>query len=57
MLTKEDWEEIYYALEYKRWTHPAVVIDKQWQAHIKYIMDEIGPDGEYAHNEYQGVKG
>lgn len=44
-LTEEDWVEIYEALAYKL-TSPAVDGDRKWIAHIKAIMETIGPDGE-----------
>ena len=47
-LTKEDWEEITYALEYKRDFNPAVYGDKKWVAHLNDILETIGPDGEIA---------
>jgi hypothetical protein len=43
-LTGEDWEEIYYALDYKL-TSPAVSGDRRWKAHLKAILETIGPDG------------
>lgn len=56
-LTKDDWVEIYYALESK-----AIAIDhgayadcgkmkKEWIAHLRGIMDKIGPDGENMYGE------
>jgi len=44
-LSAADWEEIYYALDYKL-TSPAVSGDKKWIAHLKAIMKTIGPDGD-----------
>ena len=42
-LTREDWVEIYGALDSKRMR----VEDNQvWAAHLQEIMDKIGPDGE-----------
>jgi hypothetical protein len=57
MLTKSDWAEIYYALEYKRYYHPSVTVDEEWCDQLDNIILKIGPDGEDAYNEYQGVKG
>jgi len=49
-LTKEDWVEIYYALEYKL-TSPALQGDdreaRRWRKHIKDIIETIGPDGNH----------
>ena len=58
-LTREDWAEIYYALEAKS---RALVQgkygpedtpgqDAAWIAHIKTIMQKIGPDGAAAARE------
>jgi hypothetical protein len=45
-LTKEDWVEIYYALEAKAaWTED-VEGDEAWTLHLREIMGKIGPDGE-----------
>lgn len=44
VLTREDWVEIYYALDSK-------MINKEqtrWAKHLKRIMDKIGPDGDIA---------
>lgn len=45
-LTKEDWVEIYYALEYKLETFPDM--DDAWTGHLEDIMEKIGVDGEEA---------
>lgn len=45
-LTKEDWTEIYYALEDKVLTSPAVQGDSKFEKHLKDILEKIGPDGE-----------
>lgn len=47
-LTKDDWTEIFYALQYKRDTSPAVQHDKRWTDHLDKILKKIGPDGERA---------
>jgi hypothetical protein len=52
-LSKEDWVEIYYALEYKL-TSPAVDGDHEWEGHIEDIMEQIGPDGENMTQEQEG---
>ena len=44
-LTREDWEEIYYALEYKQGHHPAASVDEEWAGHLENIMLKIGVDG------------
>lgn len=48
-LTAADWEEIYYALDYKL-TSPAAAGDdreaKRWRAHLRRILKTIGPDGD-----------
>lgn len=44
-LAKEDWTEIYYALEDKR-NSATVAGDCKWKAHLREIMKKIGPDGE-----------
>jgi hypothetical protein len=46
ILTREDWTEIFYALEYKRDFSPAV--DSEWIGHLNNILDTIGPDGDIA---------
>jgi hypothetical protein len=55
-LTREDWCEIYYALELKclRVRHAGYGVedmpgqDAAWLAHLEAIMDRIGPDGDQA---------
>jgi hypothetical protein len=42
----EDWTEIYYALDFKLNHSPAVVGDGKWIAHLKDIIEKIGPDGK-----------
>ena len=37
-LTREDWEEIFYALDYKREHHPSVLDDKVWAAHLVIML-------------------
>ncbi len=48
-LTSADWEEIYYALEYKL-TSPAVQGSDdeavEWREHLKQIMKTVGYDGK-----------
>ena len=46
-LTKDQWAEIYYALQDKK-RSPTVEGDGTWIAHLDEIIDEIGPDGETA---------
>jgi hypothetical protein len=43
-LTKEDWAEIYYALDSKI-ASAVVGGDKGWKGHLANIMETIGPDG------------
>ena len=52
VLTREDWTEIYYALESKL-IHLAeynqVKTERiRWEKHLKRIIDKIGPDGDIA---------
>lgn len=52
-LTKEDWEEIYYALETKRTRiadgeYGDGEIDQEWIEHLDKIMRKIGLEGEDA---------
>ena len=56
-LTKEDWTEIYYALQFKaaRLQNGDMGDDegagqdvKEWGRHLDSIIDKIGPDGEDA---------
>jgi len=47
-LTKEDWVEIYYALEYKLSSRVVQGRDREsraWRSHLKRIIETIGPDG------------
>lgn len=44
-LTKEDAEEIYYALSSKIFI-PPVCDDLEWAGHLQAIMDKIGPEGQ-----------
>lgn len=44
-LTRADWIEIFYALDYKL-TSPTVQMDGKWMRHLRTIMDRIGPDGQ-----------
>lgn len=44
ILTAEDWVEIYYALDARRFM-PPVCDDLTWDNHLRGIMDRIGPDG------------
>lgn len=53
-LTKEDWAEIYYALDSK-WQSPTCVGDGSWQRHLRRIMDKIGPDGSNMVEEDEGL--
>jgi hypothetical protein len=58
-LTREDWSEIYYALEAKSLAlrqgkygpeeEPGQ--DAQWIAHLDAVRDKIGPDGTSAAHE------
>jgi hypothetical protein len=58
-LTREDWAEIYYALEtkslalrqskYRPENEPGQ--DAEWIAHMDAIREKIGPDGTYAARE------
>ena len=53
-LTSEDWEEIYYALEYKLdWVQETQndLKGRQWQQHLRAILAKIGPDGSYMTEE------
>ena len=43
-LTKDDWVEIYYALDTKRFTEP-VCCDLEWDKHLVSIMEKIGVEG------------
>ena len=45
MLTKEDWVEIYYAVQDKR-ASAVVCNDRKWRNHLEEILEKIGPDGE-----------
>jgi hypothetical protein len=49
-LTDSDWTEIYYALQYKLVTSPALKgvgkEPREWRAHLQRIIETIGPDGE-----------
>lgn len=48
-LTREDWAEIFYALEDKlTFLKETAADDKKWIAHIETIVDLIGPDGDDA---------
>ena len=61
-LSKEDWAEIYYSLQCKKediekGEYSGGVVDsadEQWAAHLKAIMEKIGPDGinMYLQNKY-----
>ena len=44
--TIEDWVEIYYAVRDKYEDGRAVSTDRKWKAHLKKILEKIGPDGE-----------
>jgi hypothetical protein len=48
-LTKEDWIEIYYALDTKAYN---IYEDAKWAAHLRNIMEKIGPDGENMYVDY-----
>ena len=53
-LSKEDWVEIYYAVESKRLfleRDHYCGRDLNWVGHLKNIMEIIGPDGETAAQE------
>lgn len=52
-LSREDWAEIYYALESKIVSGLAVA-DPEWRGYLEAIMEKIGPDGEEAAKK--GVK-
>lgn len=46
-LTPEDWQEIYYALDYKLTSDgSAAKGDRKWESHLRQIMKIIGPDGD-----------
>lgn len=58
-LTNKDWVEIYYALDSK-----ATAVERgeytqsqrhkrEWAAHLREIMNTIGPDGENMYEENQ----
>ena len=48
-LSKEDWDEIYYALLHKRdFTPENDGNNNQWIKHLERIIDQIGPEGEIA---------
>lgn len=59
ILTREDWSEIYYALEskslalrqgkYGREDEPGK--DAEWIAHLDAVSEKIGPDGTTAADE------
>jgi hypothetical protein len=44
MLTNDDWVEVYYALDSKL-RSVTVDGDRRWKAHLKEIIEKIGPDG------------
>lgn len=54
MLTKSDWEEIYYAVDGKMRDIMAGKYgpedepgqDGEWVAHLNAILEKIGPDGK-----------
>jgi len=48
VLTRSDWTEIYYALEWKRDGSAAVKGDKRWTKQLNHILSVIGPDGDQA---------
>lgn len=53
-LTREDWVEIYYALDYKLTSAAVQGNDREatrWRAHLKRILKTIGPDGENMYKE------
>ena len=51
-LSREDWAEIYYALDSKvnliNEHSPKERLSKRWIKHLEAIMKAIGPDGETA---------
>jgi hypothetical protein len=47
LLNREDWAEIYYALQSKL-ASPEVVQDNEWTAHLENICESIGADGQDA---------
>ena len=57
-LSREDWAEIYYALDSKRTLilegkydddeDTADTVLQEWAAHLEGIMEAIGPDGTVA---------
>jgi hypothetical protein len=61
-LTREDWSEIYYALELKAQAlrhgkygpEDRPGMDAEWIAHLEAIQRTIGPDGASA--AHQGVQ-
>lgn len=46
MFAKEDWVEIYYAVRDKYENGRAVSQDREWKAHMKEILEKLGPDGK-----------
>ena len=50
-LTAKDWEEIWYALQYKRDSESCAGEGQEaveWRAHLNAILDKIGSDGATA---------
>jgi hypothetical protein len=58
-LTREDWSEIFYALESKSLAvrrgqygfEDASGVDSEWMAHLDELRQRIGPDGANAARE------
>jgi len=48
VLTREDWTEIYDAVEFKLNHSPAVHESARWAKHLLSIMERIGPDSDIA---------
>ena len=53
-LTKEDWVEIYYALDSKLAIADS---DFEWRRHILAIIEKIGPDGQEMYQQMKLLEG
>jgi hypothetical protein len=65
-LTKEDWVEIYYALDTKigkieagdyNGFEPTESSPVNWAKHLQSIMEKIGPDGDKMYQQIELLKG
>ncbi len=65
-LTKEDWVEIYYALDTKlgkieagdyNGFEPTEFSYADWAKHLQSIMEKIGPDGDKMYEQIELLKG